>query len=484
MEVSQADLRIGDRNLDFTTVFIKKEVQIKNEILDANSPDIDLSAESDSYCSIEIKEHPLQECDEENENENKNRTRILRNFNSRDPNLNAIQHNNDGSNLILSDSLYVGPLDSETINGEIQKRGESFGSSDEQQIINYNIPAVTIPCEILEGLNLNIKKENGSSDEAYATEWLCDVDDPGLKLKITKSIKLERVEIPSEIEATITPVKRRSPRGDSFKGNESKITGTEKPKRRVRRKSEPRQDYRERLRRKAECMREKRKKLYEEESEEQRQERLAREAAKKREMRMYYETPEQKRKRLDADAARKREHRMYNESPEERRKRQDREAEKRRLKRLSMYANETPEQRRERLNKESAKRREQRLNQYAKETDEERKERLKRDAIRAREMRFTRSAIETEEERRERLVKDALRKRELRMHGRHLVNSFTELQTVRSFEEINNAQMKEDTESPVSGHYLSNWMLWFQNTLTQPVHSTDEASDPQASSKE
>ncbi|XP_033226625.1 stress response protein NST1-like isoform X2 [Belonocnema kinseyi] len=458
MEVSQADLRIGDRNLDFSTVFIKKEVQIKNEILEASSPDVEhLAAESDSYCSIEIKEHPLQEeCEEEhendNENENENCTRILRNFNSLDPNLNAIQQHNDGSNIILADSLYVSPLDSESINGEIQKR-ESFGSSDEQQI-NYNIPTVSIPSEFLESLNLNIKKETGSSDEAYATEWLCDVDDPGLKLKISKGIKVERVEIPSDIEATITPVRRRSPRSESFKGNESKITGTEKPKRRVRRKSEPRQDYRERLRRKAECMREKRKKLYEEESEEQRQERLAREAAKKREMRMYYETPEQKRKRLDADAARKREYRMYNESPEERRKRQDREAEKRRLKRLSMYANETPEQRRERLNKESAKRREQRLNQYAKETDEERKERLKRDAIRAREMRFTRSAIETEEERRE------------------------------SFEELSNAQMKEDTDSPVSGHYLSNWMLWFQNTLTQPVQSTDEAVEPQASSKE
>ena len=480
MEVSQADLRIGDRTLDFTTVFIKKEVNIKNENLESNSPDIDLSAESDSYCSIEVKEHPLQECEEENEN----CTRILRNFNSLDPNLNAIQHN-DGSNIILSDSLLVGPLDSETINGEIQKR-ETFGSNDDQQIANYNISTVTIPSGFLEGLNLNIKKETGSSDEAYATEWLCDVnDDPGLKLKITKGLKVERVEIPSDIEATITPVKRKNPRSDAFKGNESKITGTEKPKRRVRRKSEPRQDYRERLRRKAECMREKRKKLYEEESEEQRQERLAREAAKKREMRMYYETPEQKRKRLDADAARKREYRMYNETPEDRRKRQDREAEKRRLKRLNMYANETPEQRRERLNKESAKRREQRLNQYAKETEEQRKERLKRDAIRAREMRFTRSAIETEEERRERLVKDALRKKELRMHGRHVVNNFTELQTVRSFEELNNAQMKEDPESQgqVNGHYLSNWMLWFQNTLTQPVHTTDEAIDPQPSSK-
>ncbi|XP_043473120.1 trichohyalin-like [Leptopilina heterotoma] len=419
MEISQADLRIGDNSVDFTSVSIKKETN--GELID-------------SYDSVKIGKIINNECQEERVVAC---SRILQNFTTTDPNLNAIQHNHNESstiNNLLIETLYVNSLDETIINSEITKRESTT---------------------ILDNLNIQIKKEAGSSDETYSTEWLCDVnDDPGIKLKITKSIKLEKID---DLDNSV-----------NFHSSEV----DEQPKRKIRQKSVSLPDCRERLRKKAERMRERRKKLYETETANERLERLAKEAAKRREMRMYYETPDQKRKRLDIEAARKREYRMYNETPDERRIRLDREAERRRLKRLSLYANETPEQRRERLNKESAKRREARLNQYAKESVDERKERLKRDAIRAREMRFTRSAIETEEERRDRLIKDAMRKRELRILGRESESNFTELQTIRSFDDLNDSnQMKNEFET----HYMSNWMMWFQNTLTQQVQSSEES---------
>lgn len=422
MEISQADLRIGDNSVDFTSVSVKKET---NEEL------------IDSYDSVKIGKLINNECQEERVT----CSRILQNFTTIDPNLNAIQHNESSTiNNLLTETLYVNSLD-ETINSEITKRESTT---------------------ILDNLNIQIKKETGNSDETYSTEWLCDVnDDPGIKLKITKSIKIEKID---DLDGSV-----------NFHSSEV----DEQPKRKIRQKSVTLPDCRERLRKKAERMRERRKKLYETETANERLERLAKEAAKRREMRMYYETPDQKRKRLDIEAARKREYRMYNETPDERRIRLDREAERRRLKRLNLYANETPEQRRERLNKESAKRREARLNQYAKESVEERKERLKRDAIRAREMRFTRSAIETEEERRDRLIKDAMRKRELRILGRESENSnFTELQTIRSFDDLNDSnQVKNEFET----HYMSNWMMWFQNTLTQQVQSSEESQSSSSS---
>ncbi|KAG7200922.1 hypothetical protein KM043_003283 [Ampulex compressa] len=255
------------------------------------------------------------------------------------------------------------------------------------------------------GLNLMIKKDAGVCQEAvYTTEWMHNINkETNLHLRFSRK-KKQKAELCVDLEGTLITTKRQRiliAKSNENVGREAK-EGCKSTKPRTRLRSATFQDCRDRLRRKAECMREKRRKLYERESEDQRQQRLAQEAAKRREMRMYYETPEQKRKRLDAEAARKREYRMYSETPEDRRKRLDREAERRRTKRLSLYASETPEQRRERLNKESAKRREARLNQYAKETEEQRRERLRRDALRAREMRFTRSAIETEEERRQR----------------------------------------------------------------------------------
>lgn len=448
MEISH--LKLNDSSINYSSIAIKKEAGT-NEHLDFNSTN-----ESNGYNSIETKELIIDDCQEETVT----CPQILQNFTSLDPNLNAIQHNGSSAiNNILTDSLYAGSLDSES-NEEIMKR-ESFRTND-------NI-SVSIPVELLEDLNIHIKKETGSSEETYSTEWLCDMnDDPGIKLKITKHIKIEKIDSKQNNQ-----IKCRN----DFSENE---INEEKPKQ-IRQRSVSQSDCRDRLRKRAERMRERRKQLYETESPDERLERLAKEAAKRREMRMYYETPDQKRKRLDVEAARKREYRMYNETPDERRNRLDREAERRRLKRLSLYANETPEQRRERLNKESAKRREARLNQYAKESEEQRKERLKRDAIRAREMRFTRSAIESAEERRERLIKDALRKRELRILGRDSGNNFTELQTVRSFEDFNDSQVKNEFESQFSGHYMSNWMVWFQSTLTQQVQSSGESVDAQSS---
>ncbi|XP_051154915.1 uncharacterized protein LOC127277655 isoform X2 [Leptopilina boulardi] len=445
MEISQTNLTIGDNSVDFSSISIKKEIHTNDQQLDR-------------YSSVKIRKTLNNECLEETET----CPRILQNFTFLDPNLNAIQHNNESStiNNILTDPLYVNSINSASISGEITKRDTT----------NDNI-VTTISNDLLESLNIHIKKETGSSDETYSTEWLCDVnEDPGIKLKITKNIKIEKIDDDDD---------DNDDNSANDTDNFDEKTINEQPKRKI--CSISLSDCRERLRKKAERMRERRKKLYETESPNERIERLAKEAAKRREMRMYYETPDQKRKRLDVEAARKREYRMYNETPDVRRSRLDREAERRRLKRLNLYANESPEKRRERLNKESAKRREARLNQYAKESVDERKERLKRDALRAREMRFTRSAIESEDERRDRLIKDAMRKKELRMLSRETDNNYTELQTVRSFDDLNDSQVKNEFESQFSGHYMSNWMVWFQNTLTQQVQSSDESIDPQSS---
>lgn len=356
---------------------------------------------------------------------------------------NALEQN-VAHNLInntISEAINLGALHPDLINEEIQRRmnqaTEIFIDNDNKiQNLPYNVTDFLQ----LDGLTLNLKKETSqrwlsASEEDSSSNNSLESD--------SSSGDNNRIEIPLDIS-------KSTKRKGRTRLLSLKVNGCEKIKRRLRRKAKPRQDCRERLRRKAECMREKRRKLYEQETEEDRLQRLAREAAKRREMRMYYETPEQRRKRLDAEAARKREYRMYNETPEERRKRLDREAERRRIKRLTLYANETAEQRRERLNRESAKRREARLNQYSKETEDQRRERLRKDALRAREMRFTRSAIETEEERRQ------------------------------SFEELNNVQMRDDPDNQLGSHYLSNWMMWFQNTLTQPVHIGEQTIEPQS----
>ncbi|XP_017753533.1 PREDICTED: trichohyalin-like [Eufriesea mexicana] len=478
MELTETSVQIRDCSIDFIPVYIKQE----NDEHEADFNDIEIINAAQNFCAIEIKES--KECTAINNNEESNinnrncpqNTSTLNNSNST---LNITQrHETCNINGILNSSVYLQNLDYENINIEIQKPtnqiAEVFINQNEQlQTTNYNVSTVTIPGELL-GLNLNIKKEIELDQETvYTTEWLCNVNnETDLRLKVSKNTKDKIQEVPTNIDDAITLLtKQKDQSSENVNNLKTKESKPEKSKKQLKIRSNTLQDYKEKLRRKAECMREKRKKLYEQESEEQRQQRLAKEAAKRREMRMYYETPEQRRKRLDAEAARKREYRMYSETPEDRRKRLDREAERRRMKRLSLYASETPEQRRERLNRESAKRREARLNQYAKETQEERKERLKRDALRVREMRFTRSAIETEEERKQRLVKDALRKREVRIHGRHSVNNnFTELQTVRNFEELNNVQIKENPDNQLGGHYLSNWMVWFQNSLVQPVH--------------
>lgn len=477
MELTETNVQIRDCSIDFIPVYIKQE----NDEHETDFNDIEIINAAQNFCAIEINESKgcsiVRDIKKSNIH-SKDCAQNTNNLNDSNSALNIAQQNeNCNINGILNGSVYLQNLDYENINIEIQKPtdqiDEVFINQNEQiRTSNYSVSTVTIPTELLE-LNLNIKKENELDQETvYTTEWLCDTDNKtDLHLKVIRNTK-DREEIPADIDTTITLLTKEkdeiSEDDDPLKAKDSK---PERPKRQLRISSNTLQDYKEKLRKKAECMREKRKKLYEQESEEQRQQRLAKEAAKRREMRMYYETPEQRRKRLDAEAARKREYRMYNETPDDRRKRLDREAERRRMKRLSLYTTETPEQRRERLNRESAKRREARLNQYAKETQDERKERLKRDALRVREMRFTRSAIETEEERKQRLVKDAVRKREVRMHGRHSVNNnFTELQTVRNFEELNNVQIKENPDNQLGGHYLSNWMMWFQNSLVQPVH--------------
>lgn len=459
MEISECDIQVRNQSTDLISVYVKRE---------SNEPETDLHeveiiTAARDLCAIEIKESKNydiinkkainRDCMQNEVNESNTSNSTLGNIQS------------SAINNVLTDPIYLDTLDSDTINIEFQKQpsaAEVFIRNDEQiQATNYNISAV-IPNEFLDGLNLNIKKEDGIGNGAlYTAEWLCDSDnDASIRLRVLKGTK-QNTQISANADTDIIAIaKRRSQlteAKDTLEQEKNKVS--RKSKKHVKLKPTVHQDYRERLRKKAECMREKRRKLYEQESEEQRVQRLAKEAAKRREMRMYYETPEQRRKRLDAEAARKREYKMYNETPEDRRKRLDREAERRRIKRLSLYASETPEQRRERLNKESAKRREARLNQYAKETEEERKERLRRDALRAREMRFTRSAIETEDERRQRLIKDALRKREVRMHGGHSVNNnFTELRTVRNFQELNDVQIRDNPENQLDGHYLS-WML-------------------------
>ncbi|XP_034187073.1 uncharacterized protein LOC117607463 isoform X1 [Osmia lignaria lignaria] len=488
MELTETNVQIRDRSINLIPVYIKQE----NDEHETDFNDVEIINAAQDFCAIEIKES--KECTAINSNKesNVNNKNCRQHTNSLNSTLNVV-HQNENCNIngILNGSVYLQNLDYENINIEIQKPtdqiAEVFIDQNEQpQTTNYSVSTVTIPSELL-GLNLNIKKENELDQETvYATEWLCSVSaESDLRLKVSKNTK-EKANISTDIDATITLLTKQKDRIPENNNNlKTKESTPERSRKQLKLRSNSLQDYKEKLRRKAECMREKRKKLYEQESEEQRQQRLAKEAAKRREMRMYYETPEQRRKRLDVEAARKREYRMYNETPEDRRKRLDREAERRRLKRLSLYASETPEQRRERLNRESAKRREARHNQYAKETEEERKERLKRDALRVREMRFTRSAIETEEERKQRLVKDALRKREVRMHGRHSVNNnFTELQTVRNFEELNNVQIKENPDNQLGGHYLNNWMMWFQNSIVQPVHVGEQIIKSQLENNE
>ena len=363
--------------------------------------------------------------------------------NNREPDLNSIQPECPVDPL--ADPVYLGTMNSETLNDEINRRmsqaADVYIKNEESSETSY-ISTVVISNDILDELNLDIKKESVDLD----SDWLCE------------GTSGSRQESSTEDTTSDNSDKKNKPS-------------------RGRRRSGVR-DYKERLRKKAEFMREKRKKQWEQESEKERYERLASEAARRRAMRMrVYENPEQRRKRLDSEAARKREYRMYNETPNERRNRLDREAERRRIKRLTMYSSETPEKRRERLNRESAKKREARLHQYAKETGEQREERLRKDALRAREMRFTRSAIETEEERRERLVKDALRKRELRMHCENPVEDLTELQTVRNFEELNNAQIKDDLDNQSDGHYIGNWTMWFENNIIQPPDETEQQND-------
>ncbi|XP_017881827.1 trichohyalin-like isoform X2 [Ceratina calcarata] len=387
MELSETSVEIRDCSIDLIPVYIKQE----NDEHETDFNDIEIINAAQNFCTIEIKESKV--CTVINNKPSNNKDCIIENdLNSSNSTLNEHQDESCSINGILNSSVYLQNLDYENINIEIQKPTNRITEVfiDQNEPNNYSVSTVTVPSELLR-LNLNIKKENElDQGTVYATEWLCNVENADLKIvKNPKSKEDQESDI-------VTLFKQK----DEAPEKKAKSSKSERSKRQLKRNSL--QDYKEKLRRKAECMREKRKKLYEQESEEQRQQRLAKEAAKRREMRMYYETPEQKRKRLDAEAARKREYRMYNETPEDRRKRLDREAERRRMKRLSLYASETPEQRRERLNRESAKRREARLNQYAKETQEERKERLKRDALRVREMRFTRSAIETDEERKQR----------------------------------------------------------------------------------
>ncbi|XP_014476540.1 PREDICTED: histone-lysine N-methyltransferase, H3 lysine-79 specific-like [Dinoponera quadriceps] len=457
MEISESNAQdIGNQQpTDLISVYVKRE----NNEPETDLNEVEIVTAAQHFCAIEIKETKSYNITNDKIIDDDH---CVRNETTESNTTNSTLGNIQSSTItnVLTDPIYLDTLDSDSINIEFQKHPsttEVFIRNDEHiQASNYNISTVTIPNELLDGLNLNIKKEEGT---LYTAEWLCDSDnDASVRLRVLKDTK-QNIQFPIDVDTSIVTITKR--RGQLTDARdileEEKTKVSKKAKKHVRLKSAV-QDYRERLRKKAECMREKRRKLYEQESEEQRLQRLAKEAAKRREMRMYYETPEQRRKRLDAEAARKREYRMYNETPEDRRKRLDREAERRRVKRLSLYASETPEQRRERLNKESAKRREARLNQYAKETEEERKERLRRDALRAREMRFTRSAIETEEERRQRLVKDALRKREVRTHGHSVNNNFTELRTVRNFQELNDVQIRDNPENQLDGHYLS-WML-------------------------
>lgn len=485
---------------------IENSVSVKNQTIDFISikhahdkPEADLNENkitaAEHFCTIEIEEK--NNCDINNKNNmtNADNKNYIQNEEKKsnvfDSNLNDIQHAESCTIAnALTAPIYLDTFNSDSINADFQKQTNitNVFIKNNEQMGMTNISTVTISNELLDGLNFNVKKEDNIDDSiVYTGEWLCNSNNhTSIRLRVLKNTK-ENVQIPIHVETDTTPVikhkEQLTDNKDTLEQNKTKIP--KRSKKRTKLKSTIHQEYRERLRKKAECMREKRKKLYEQETEEQRLQRLAKEAAKRREMRMYYETPEQKRKRLDAEAARKREYRMYNETPQDRRKRLDREAERRRIKRSSLYASETAEQRRDRLNKESAKRREARLNQYAKETEEERKERLRRDALRAKEMRFTRSAIETEEERKQRLVKDSRRKREVRMHGSHSVtNNFTELQTVQNSQELNDTQIRNDPENHLDGHYLSNWMMWFQNTLTQPIHMGEHnmESQPQHSS--
>ncbi|XP_070521625.1 uncharacterized protein C05D11.13 isoform X2 [Cardiocondyla obscurior] len=402
MEISESNVRVRNQATDLISAYDKQ----KDDESETDLNEVEIITSAQHFCAIEIREAKNYD----DKTIGKDQSEASKS-NASESSLENVQQTENGTiNNVLTDPIYIDTLDSDSINIEFQKHSnatEVFIRNDEQiQTANYNISTVTISNELLDGLNINIKKEDEDHGTLYTAEWLCDGNnDSNIRLRILKDTK-QNIQIPVDIDASdvITLAKRKS-QSDGKDNNleQEKTKVSRRSKKHVRLKSAAHhQDYKERLRKKAECMREKRKKLYEEESEEQRLQRLAKEAAKRREMRMYYETPDQRRKRLDAEAARKREYRMYNETPEDRRKRLDREAERRRIKRLSLYANETPEQRRERLNKESAKRREARLNQYAKETEDERKERLRRDALRAREMRFTRSAIETEEERKQR----------------------------------------------------------------------------------
>ncbi|XP_011349013.1 eukaryotic translation initiation factor 4 gamma isoform X2 [Ooceraea biroi] len=418
MEISESDIQGRNQPAGLISVYVKQE----NDESETDLNEVEIITAAQHFCAIEIKESKDckvisrkaidKDCAQSDTNVS----------NTADTAVGNAQHaeGDDGiASNVLANPIYLDALDPDSINIEFQKQQpntatEVFVRNGEQvPTNNYNISAVTISNEFLNGININIKKEDNHGDDhgtLYTTEWLCDgSNDAGIQLRVLKDAK-QNIQIPIRVDTGAIAVAKRR-KGQLLEGEDTleqeKAKISRRSKKHIRLKSTVHQDYRERLRRKAECMREKRKKLYEQESEEQRLERLAKEAAKRREMRMYYETPEQRRKRLDAEAARKREYRMYNETPEDRRKRLDREAERRRVKRLSMYASETPEQRRERLNKESAKRREARLNQYSKETEEERRQRLRRDALRARQMRFTRSTVETEEERRQRIERCA-----------------------------------------------------------------------------
>ncbi|XP_020710817.2 vicilin-like seed storage protein At2g18540 isoform X2 [Athalia rosae] len=461
MEINQPDLQ-----LDYVSTGVIS-IYVKNEHQESESSDIEINGEANNFCAIELKEGNslIQELQESIENSPDDlETLSLTCLNALEHN---VSHNLNNNNISLSEPITLGALHPDIINEEIQRRmsqaTEVFIDNDSQvQTISY-VPTVDVATDFLAGLSLNEKREDGQRyGDIYHSEWLVgseeEASNTDIESQIIKSDK-QQIEAPLGLEDSVhfstkrkgkTRVLNKRLSNTERKAIQIEVNSSEKLRKILRRKGKPRQDYRERLRRKAECMREKRRKLYEQETDEERLQRLAKEAAKRREMRMYYETPEQRRKRLDAEAARKREYRMYNETPEERRKRLDREAERRRIKRLTLYANETAEQRRERLNKESAKRREARLNQYSKETEDQRRERLRKDALRAREMRFTRSAIETEEERRQ------------------------------SFEELNNVQMRDDPDNQLGSHYLSNWMMWFQNTLTQPVHIGEQTIEPQS----
>ena len=266
MELIETSVQIRDCSIDFIPVYIKQEGGER----ETDFNDVEIINAAQHFCSIEIKGNKGYSAATDKKELSTNNKDYIQNSNclsNLDCTLNVAQENEACTiNSVLSGSMYLQNLDYENINIEIRKPtneiSEVFIDQNEQiETANYSISTVTIPGELL-GLNLNIKKEDELDQEAvYTTEWLCNVDNESdLPTSVPRDSNEKEVEVPTDIEATITPLTKRRDQTvevvDNLKAKEGK---SERSKRQLKIKSL--QDYKEKLRRKAECMREKRKKV-------------------------------------------------------------------------------------------------------------------------------------------------------------------------------------------------------------------------------